>query len=226
MRINKLFSNYGYFSRKETNRMIEESRIRVNGNLCMPGQWVEKEDDIRLDEKPVHPKTKIYLALNKPPRVTCTSLKTVTDNIVDYIGFGEYLFPVGRLDKASQGLILLTNDGDLANRILEAQNDHEKEYEVTLDKPFDDSFLENMAGGVEISDTLTRNCKMMRTGENSFRIVLTQGLNRQIRRMSRVFGYGVLKLERVRILCLSLGTLDLGQWRTLSEEEIAELHNA
>lgn len=226
MRINKLLSNYGYCSRKETNRMIEENRIRVNGRLCIPGQWVEEADEIMLDDEPVKPKAKIYLALNKPPGITCTSEKTVKDNIIDYIGFGEYLFPVGRLDKASQGLILLTNDGILANQILEAQNVHEKEYAVTLDKPFDDSFLEKMAGGVEIFDTLTRNCKMLRTGEDSFRIVLTQGLNRQIRRMSRVFGYAVLKLERVRILNLNIGTLDLGQWRTLSEKEVAELHNA
>lgn len=223
MRINKLLSNYGYCSRREANRLIEENRIMVNGSFCIPGQWVEEEDIILIDNEPVSMKNKIYIAVNKPVGITCTSEKKVKDNIIDYVNFGEYIFPVGRLDKASQGLILLTNDGELANKILEAENNHEKEYVVTLDKPFDDSFIEGMSQGVEICGIKTRSSKVSRVSEKTFRITLTQGLNKQIRRMSKAFGYTVVRLERIRILDIKIDGIAIGKWRALTKEELMEL---
>ena len=225
MRINKLLSNYGYCSRKEAARLIEDSRVMVNGNLCIPGQWVETEDQISLDGEPVAPKEKIYLALNKPAGITCTAEKTVQGNIIDFLGLGEYVFPVGRLDKESRGLILLTNDGELAGRILEADNRHEKEYVVTVDGEFGGSFLESMSAGVDIPAGRTRACEVSKVSSDTFRIVLTQGMNRQIRRMCRAFGYTVTRLQRVRIMTIRLDGLAEGEWRHLSEEEIEGLRS-
>jgi len=225
MRINKLLSNYGYCSRREANRIIEEKRIMVNGILCKTGQWVEEEDNILIDGETVSMKSKIYIALNKPVGITCTSEQRVKDNIIDFINLGQYIFPVGRLDKVSQGLILLTNDGDLANKILEAENEHEKEYAVTLNKPFDDLFIKEMSQGVEICGVKTRNCKISRVSEDTFKIILTQGLNKQIRRMSKAFGYKVVRLERIRILNIKIDGIDIGKWRALTNEEIIELKN-
>lgn len=224
MRINKLLSNYGYCSRKETNRLIEENRIVVNGKLCTLGQWVEETDEILLDHQPVQMNEKIYLAFNKPIGITCTLERTVPHNIIDFIDYDQYIFPVGRLDKASEGLILLTNDGDLANKILESDNDHEKEYIVTVDKPFDDDFLLGMAAGVEICGVLTRPCKITRVSEMTFNIILTQGLNKQIRRMTKAFGYTVVKLQRIRILNIPLEGIKPGTWRTLTTSELDYLH--
>lgn len=224
MRINKLLSNYGYCSRKETNRLIEENRIVVNGKLCTLGQWVEETDEILLDHQPVQMNEKIYLAFNKPIGITCTLERTVPHNIIDFIDYDQYIFPVGRLDKASEGLILLTNDGDLANKILESDNDHEKEYIVTVDKPFDDDFLLGMAAGVEICGVLTRPCKITRVSEMTFNIILTQGLNKQIRRMTKAFGYTVVKLQRIRILNIPLEGIKSGTWRTLTTSELDYLH--
>lgn len=225
MRINKLFSNLGICSRKETNRMIAENRVTVNGQICIPGQWVELEDIILIDNKPLPVKEKIYIALNKPVGVTCTALKKVEKNIIDFVNHPEYIFPVGRLDKASQGLILMTNDGDLSNKITKSENGHEKEYIVTLDRPFDDSFIEQMSQGVEISKDkiITRPCIVTRISEDSFRIILTQGLNKQIRKMSKVLGYRVIYLKRIRILNIKIDGIDIGKWRDLNEEEISEL---
>lgn len=223
MRINKLLSNYGYCSRKETNRLIEDSRVIVNGKLCISGQWVEETDEILLDHQPVKMNEKIYLAFNKPIGITCTLEHTVPDNIIDFIDLDHYVFPVGRLDKASEGLILLTNDGDLANKILESENDHEKEYLVTVDKPFDEAFLLGMSGGVEICGVLTRQCKIAKISEMTFKIILTQGLNRQIRRMTKAFGYTVLKLQRIRILNIRLDGIELGAWRNLTPSELIYL---
>lgn len=220
MRINKLLSNYGYCSRKETNRLIEDNRVIVNGKLCISGQWVEETDEILLDHQPVKMNEKIYLAFNKPIGVTCTLERTVSDNIIDFIDLDRYVFPVGRLDKASEGLILLTNDGDLANKILESENDHEKEYLVTVDKPFDEAFLLGMSEGVEICGVLTRQCKITKVSEMTFKIILTQGLNRQIRRMTKAFGYTVLKLQRIRILNIPLDEIELGTWRKLTPSEL------
>jgi len=224
MRINKLLSNYGYCSRKETNRLIEDKRIIVNGKLCTLGQWVEETDDILLDHQPIHMNEKIYLAFNKPIGITCTLERSASDNIIDFIDFNKYIFPVGRLDKASEGLILLTNDGDLANKILESDNDHEKEYIVTVDKPFDDSFLLGMSQGVEVCGVQTRECKTTKVSDITFKIILTQGLNKQIRRMTKTFGYMVVSLQRIRILNISLDGIKSGTWRTLTSSELLFLH--
>jgi len=200
MRINKLLSNYGICSRTEANRLIQENRIIVNGQYCIPGQWVEEEDAILLDNEVIKPKHKIYIALNKPVGITCTAADTVESNIINFMNYPEYIFPVGRLDKESQGLILMTNDGELANKILESENEHEKDYIVTVNKPFDDFFVKGMSEGVKISEVTTRPCKVNRVSDDTFRIILTQGLNKQIRRMSKSFGYTVVRLERIRII--------------------------
>ncbi|AJA49094.1 ribosomal large subunit pseudouridine synthase F [Clostridium pasteurianum DSM 525 = ATCC 6013] len=223
MRINKLLSNSGFCSRREANRLIEENRITVNGMLCEKGQWVEIKDVILIDNKPIPIKDKIYIALNKPVGITCTAAKEVKGNIIDFINYPEYIFPVGRLDKESQGLILLTNDGELANNILESENEHEKEYIVTVNKPFDDYFIKAMSKGVEICGVKTKTCKVIRVKEDTFRIILTQGLNKQIRRMTKAFGYSVVELKRIRIVNIKIDGIDMGKWRKLTEEELAEL---
>lgn len=223
MRINKLLSNYGYCSRKEVRRLIEEKRIIVNGKLCEQGQWVEESDDILLDGEKVEKKEKIYLALNKPRGIVCTSSREIKDNIIDFLNYKDYVFPVGRLDKDSQGLILMTNDGDIANKILSSENYHEKEYIVTLDKDFDDEFIYKMSNGVNILDTVTRPCKVTRINNNTFNIILTQGLNRQIRRVCKTLGYNVIKLERIRIVNVLSEGIEIGRWRKLTKEEIEEL---
>ncbi len=223
MRINKLLSNYGICSRREANRLIEENRIKVNGRLCKQGQWVEEEDIILIDNELIPVKDKVYIVLNKPVGITCTAAKEVKDNIIDFMNYEEYIFPVGRLDKASQGLILMTNDGELANKILESENEHEKEYIVTVDKAFDDFFIKGMSEGVEICGVKTRPCKVSRITEDTFRIILTQGLNKQIRRMTKTFGYTVVRLERIRIINIKIGGIDTGKWRNLTEEEVMEL---
>lgn len=223
MRINKLFSNYGICSRKETNKLIEDKRVIVNGVLCKPGQWVEEYDEILLDGERVKPREKIYIALNKPVGITCTASEEVKDNIIDYMNYGQYIFPVGRLDKESQGLIIMTNDGVLANKILESDNFHEKEYIVTVDKIINDDFINKMANGVDIGDTITRKCKVNKIDDNTFNIVLTQGLNKQIRRMTKAFGYTVIKLERIRILNIKIDDIPYGKWRILTTEELQRL---
>ncbi|WP_415333741.1 pseudouridine synthase [Clostridium perfringens] len=220
MRINKLFSNFGICSRKETNKIIREGRVIVNGKPCIEGQWVELSDEILLDGKPLVPKKKIYIALNKPVGVVCTAAEEVKNNIIDYLGIDDYVFPIGRLDKDSQGLIILTNDGDLANEVLAAENNHEKEYIVTLDQHFYDDFIEKMEQGVEILGQVTKPCKLKRINENTYSIILTQGLNRQIRRMSKVFGFNVVKLERIRILNITIDNIEYGKWRYINREEI------
>ncbi|NNU77080.1 pseudouridine synthase [Clostridium estertheticum] len=225
MRINKLLSNYGICSRSGANKLIEENRIIVNGKLCIPGQWVEKEDNILLDNENINEKDKIYIALNKPVGITCTAEKTVASNIISFMNYPEYIFPVGRLDKLSQGLILMTNDGDWANNILESKNEHEKEYIVTLNKPYDDDFIQGMSEGVEICGVNTRPCKVLRISENTFQIILTQGLNKQIRRMSKTFGYIVVRLERIRIIGIKIDGIESGKWRNLTEKEVIELRN-
>ncbi|GAA0126805.1 23S rRNA pseudouridine(2604) synthase RluF [Clostridium sp. CTA-19] len=223
MRINKLLSNFGICSRKDGNRFIEEKRIVVNGELCSKGQWVELEDEIFLDGKPLKEKEKIYIALNKPVGIVCTAAKDVKSNIIEFMDYKEYIFPVGRLDKESQGLIIMTNDGELANKILESKNFHEKEYIVTVDRPFDDDFLKNMGKGVEILGAKTRPCIVKKINEDTFDIVLTQGINKQIRRMAKTCGYTVKRLERIRIINIKINGLDIGQWRHLTKAEINEL---
>ena len=220
MRINKLLSNLGICSRREANRYIEDGRVKVNGALCTPGKWVEETDNILIDDQPALQKKRVYIALNKPVGITCTAEKTVKDNIIDYINYPEYIFPIGRLDKLSQGLIILTNDGEFANKIMNSENDHQKEYVVKVDKPFDDDFIKNMSLGVDLGDKITRPCKVYRVNDDTFRIIITQGLNRQIRRMSKKFRFNVLELKRIRILNLKIDGIEYGEFRNISKEEI------
>lgn len=223
MRINKLLSNFGLCSRKEANRWIEEGRITVNGMLCTQGQWVELSDEILLDGKPIEEEEKIYIILNKPTGITCTAAREVDKNIIEFMNFNKYIFPVGRLDKESEGLILMTNDGELANSILEADNHHEKEYIVEVDKEITEELINGMSQGVEILGGRTRPCTVIPLDEKTFKIVLTQGLNRQIRRMVRVFGFNVIKLKRIRILSIKLNDLEIGKWRMLTQQEVQTL---
>lgn len=223
MRINKLLSNYGYCSRKEANKLIQDERIIVNGELAIKGQWVEESDIILLDGQRVKAKEKIYIAFNKPVGVVCTSAKEIKDNIIDYISYPEYIFPIGRLDKASQGLILLTNDGDLADKILSSENYHEKEYIVSVDKPIDEDFIFKMSNGIKIGERTTRKCRVKMLGENSFSIILTEGMNRQIRKMSKALGYDVTFLKRIRIIDVLIDGIEEGKWRMLGRDEISSL---
>ena len=225
MRINKLLSNYGYCSRKEANRLIEEERVYVNGELCRKGQWVKEEDFITLDGEQVKQKEKIYLAFNKPRGVVCTSAKDKEENIIDFINYKEYIFPVGRLDKESEGLIFLTNDGDFADRIISSEYYHEKEYIVKVDKIIDEDFIFNMGKGVEILGQVTRPCIVKKVDDYTFKIILTQGLNKQIRRMCSAFGYKVLELKRIRIVSFSLGNLLVGEYTCISNKELEKIKN-
>ena len=263
MSINKLFSNLGICSRKETNRLIEENRVLVNGKIPVTGQWIAESDIVFLDGKPVTENEKIYLAFYKPKGIVCTNSKDVDNNIIDYINYNKYIFPVGRLDKDSEGLIVLTNDGEFANKLINCEAMHEKEYIVTLDKDIDEKFIEKMSQGVfiknkessglwRVSDTVavkktilhngnieykeeilkeaakedrknrvkTRPCKVEIINRNTFRITLTQGLNRQIRKMCGSLGFNVISLKRIRISNIMLNNLKAGETRKLNEEEI------
>ena len=224
IRINKYLSEAGVCSRREADRMIEQGRITVDGKPAVAGQKVEEGQAIFIDDNPVNPtKERIVLAFNKPLGIVCTTSKKEKDNIIDYLNYPERIYPVGRLDKNSEGLILLTNDGELMDEILRARNYHEKEYEVTVNRPVTNVFLKKMSEGVPILDTVTRPCKVRRTGEKTFRIILTQGLNRQIRRMCEALDYRVRHLKRVRIMNITLGNLPVGQYRILGEKELKQL---
>ena len=224
MRLNKYLSETGVCSRREADDWIAAGRVRINGILASLGTQVRPGDEVQVDGRPaVARPRRVYLALNKPPGVECTTDRDVPENIVDFVGHHARIFPVGRLDKDSEGLILLTNDGDIVNGILRSEHGHEKEYLVTVDRPVTQAFIEGMTRGVPILDTVTRRCEVATVGKNTFRIVLTQGLNRQIRRMCRHFGYTVRRLQRVRIMHLRLGRLGPGEWRALRTDEIAPL---
>ena len=226
VRINKYLSEAGVCSRRGADRLIEEGRVSVNGTLAFLGSVVNKEDEVRVDGNLVKAVAKkVLIAFNKPRGIVCTTAdpKSKDVNIIEYINYPERIFPVGRLDKDSEGLILLSNDGDLSNKIMKARNFHEKEYEVEVDKPFDDEFLKRMSEGVPILDTVTRKCTLKRTGETSFNIILTQGLNRQIRRMCEYFGYKVVRLKRIRIMNIKLGNLKSGTYRNITDKEYEEL---
>ena len=226
VRINKYLSEAGVCSRRGADRLIEEGRVSVNGTLAFLGSVVNKEDEVRVDGNLVKAVAKkVLIAFNKPRGIVCTTAdpKSKDVNIIEYINYPERIFPVGRLDKDSEGLILLSNDGDLSNKIMKARNFHEKEYEVEVDKPFDDEFLKRMSEGVPILDTVTRKCTLKRTGKTSFNIILTQGLNRQIRRMCEYFGYKVVRLKRIRIMNIKLGNLKSGTYRNITDKEYEEL---
>ena len=226
VRINKYLSEAGVCSRRGADRLIEEGRVSVNGTLAFLGSVVNKEDEVRVDGNLVKAVAKkVLIAFNKPRGIVCTTAdpKSKDVNIIEYINYPERIFPVGRLDKDSEGLILLSNDGDLSNKIMKARNFHEKEYEVEVDKPFDDEFLKRMSEGVPILDTVTRKCTLKRTGKTSFNIILTQGLNRQIRRMCEYFGYKVVRLKRIRIMNIKLGNIKSGTYRNITDKEYAEL---
>jgi 23S rRNA pseudouridine2604 synthase len=224
VRLNKYLSETGTCSRREADQWIEAGRVTVNGSPAALGTQVQDGDIVQVDGHPLPERPgRVYIALNKPVGIECTTDRSVQDNIVDFVGHRERVFPVGRLDKDSEGLILLTNDGDVVNTILRAENEHEKEYVVTVDRPLSEEFLTGMASGVPVLGTVTNPCRLTPVGRNTFRIVLTQGLNRQIRRMCEYFGYTVRRLQRVRIMQLRLGDLPLGRWRNLTPEEVRAL---
>lgn len=224
IRLNKYLSDIGVCSRRAADRLAQEGKITVNGIAAQPGMRVTPQDDIRVEGKPVRKEEqKVYLALNKPRGIVCTAEKREKNNIIDYMNYPLRIYPVGRLDKDSEGLILLTNDGAIVNGMMRARNRHEKEYQVKVDRAFDSGFLERMAQGVPILDTVTRPCRIRRTGSDTFVIILTQGLNRQIRRMCEALGYRVVRLKRVRIMNIRLGRLPCGKWRELTSEELRVL---
>jgi 23S rRNA pseudouridine2604 synthase len=224
VRLNKYISETGICSRREADKWIEAGRVTLNGQPAGLGHRVGAGDEVRIDGELVGVKKKqIYIALNKPIGITCTTETDVEDNIVDFIGHTERLFPVGRLDKDSEGLILLTNDGDIVNEILRSENEHEKEYVVTVNRPVTELSLSLLRGGVKIMGEMTKPCQVARIDASSFRMILTQGLNRQIRRMCSALGYRVRALKRVRIINVTLGSLRTGEWRYLSESEVERL---
>ncbi len=226
VRINKYLSEVGFCSRREADKLIEAGKVTINGKVPEMGTKVLKGDEVRVKGKLIsEPKEKpVYIAFNKPVGIVCTTdTRVEKNNIIDYINYPKRIFPVGRLDKPSEGLILLTNDGDIVNKILRARNNHEKEYIVKVDKPITEQFISKMSNGVPVLDTITRKCKVEQTGKCEFRIILTQGLNRQIRRMSEYLGYEVKRLKRIRIMNINLD-MAVGKWRYLSKKEFKDLN--
>jgi 23S rRNA pseudouridine2604 synthase len=227
VRLNKYISESGRCSRREADALIDAGRVTLNGRVAELGMQVGADDEVRVDGELVGAARKlerpVYIALNKPIGITCTTDRRVAGNIVDFVGHDERIFMIGRLDKESMGLILLTNDGDIVNEVLRAAHGHEKEYVVDIAEPIGRDFLKQMGSGVDIGDAVTQPCKVRKLGARRFAIVLTQGLNRQIRRMCEALGQRVTRLERVRIMHIRLGDLPRGKWRDLSSEEIAGL---
>ncbi len=222
--VNKFISDSGLCSRREADELIRQGKVTINGQVAALGNRVTAADEVLVNGKPIQQREQtVYLAFHKPVGITCTTDQSIEDNIIDYIGYPNRIFPVGRLDKMSEGLIFLTNDGDIVNKILRAANNHEKEYVVNVDQPVTTDFVQKMSNGVPILDTLTRKCKVVKEGPFTFRIVLTQGLNRQIRRMCEYLGFRVTRLRRVRIMHVNLGTLPVGKWRYLDAIEVKEL---
>lgn len=223
-RLNKFISETGICSRREADRWIEQGLVTVNGQRAEMGMQVSDADRIIVNGKPLRAKPHaVYLAYNKPLGITCTTDQSVEGNIVDAVNYRMRIFPIGRLDKFSEGLIFLTNDGDIVNKILRVGNAHEKEYVVTVDKPINKKFIHDMSVGVPILGTVTRPCKVRQVSANSFNIILTQGLNRQIRRMTEHLGYYVTRLKRIRIMTVRLGELRPGEWRELTQPEMAKI---
>lgn len=227
IRLNKYLSEIGHCSRRAADRLIEEGRVQINGVQVIMGQKVTPLDRIEVDGVLVEDlqERNVYIAFNKPIGIVCTTdTRVEKDNIIDYINYPTRIFPIGRLDKPSEGLILLTNDGDIVNKILRARNNHEKEYIVTVNKPVTSEFVEKMANGIPILDTITRKCVVEQIHKNQFRIILTQGLNRQIRRMCEYLDYRVVKLKRIRIMNIELD-VGVGKYRDLTKKEMVELQN-
>ena len=224
IRLNKFLSDAGFCSRRQADRLIEEGHVKVNNETALMGQKVTLLDKVTVDGKEVsREEEQIVIAFNKPVGVECTTDKNNPDNIVDYINYKKRIYPIGRLDKNSQGLILLTNDGALVNNILKASNSHEKEYVVTVDKPITEEFIKQMSKGVKILDQVTRPCVVKKVNKHTFNIILTQGLNRQIRRMCETLGFKVQKLKRVRIIGVHLDNLPIWNYRNLTNSELDSL---
>ncbi len=224
-RLNKFISETGICSRREADRLIEQGRVTVNGEVAGMGVKVTTSDNVTVNGKPLRAKPQaVYLVYNKPIGITCTTDRAIPDNIVDAVKYKARIFPIGRLDKPSCGLILLTNDGDIVNKILRAGNAHEKEYIVSMDKPVTDDFVARMGAGVPILDTVTKPCKVKKVGPKTINITLTQGLNRQIRRMAEYLGFSVTSLRLVRIMNIELGGLKSGQWREVTPKELAQIN--
>lgn len=230
IRLNQFISSSGFCSRRHADRLIKEERVTVNGGPVKLGEMIRNDDQVEVDGKIIKAKENdIYIMLNKPPGITCTAAKHIEGNIIDFINYPERIFPVGRLDKQSEGLILLTDDGSIVNDLLREENNEEKDYIVTVDREITPIFIEQMSGGVDIYNprkkdyTTTKQCKVIQIDNHRFKITLSQGLNRQIRRMCRRYQYTVTKLQRVRMKHMTLGELKVGEWRYLSEEEINRL---
>ena len=223
--LNKYISSTGICSRRDAERFIVEGRVTINDKPTQLGNRVREGDIVKIDGKPLQMKPKtLYIALHKPVGIVCTTDSKERKNIVKFVGHSQRLFPIGRLDKPSEGLIFLTNDGDIVNKILRAGNNHEKEYIVTVDKPFDDRFIQRMSNGIPILGTVTKKCKVEQVNQTTFKIILVQGLNRQIRRMCEYLGYEVKKLKRTRIMNVSLGNLKVGDWRELTTKEMEDIN--
>jgi len=228
-RLNKFLSEAGFCSRREADALIEAGRVTVNGKVAAVGETMDEGDDVRVNGEEVVVRAKrsgrrhVYIALNKPVGITCTTDRSVRDNIIDFVRYDQRIFPVGRLDKDSEGLILLTSNGDIVNEILRAENGHQKEYLVGVNKPVTEEFLRGMARGVRVHGQMTKPCRTAKIAKFGFSIVLEQGLNRQIRLMSEAFGYRVEQLRRVRIDNIQLGKLRFGQWRNLTDQELKGL---
>ena len=226
-RLNKFISDTGFCSRREADKYIEEGRVTVNGIKPEMGTKVTADDTVMIDGRPLNNKPKfVFIAYNKPVGITCTTERKIQSNIIRAVNHSERIFPIGRLDRPSEGLIFLTNEGDMVNKILRAGNNHEKEYVVQVDKPINSQFIKKMAGGIPILGTVTKRCKVKQTGERQFSIILTQGLNRQIRRMCEFLGYEVVTLQRTRIMNITLKGLRPGQWRDLTDKEMALINDA
>lgn len=223
-RLNKAISETGYCSRRAADNLIEEGKVKVNGKVATLGVKVNPEDKISVNGIIITKEVKnIYLAFNKPIGITCTTETNIKDNIINFINYPERIFPIGRLDKPSEGLIFLTNDGDIVNKILRSKNQHEKEYVVTVNKVITPEFIKKMSNGIPMLDTITKKCEVEKINETTFNIVLTEGLNRQIRRMCEYLAYEVKTLQRVRIMNISLGNLKVGEYRSFTNNELIEL---
>ena len=224
IRLNKYIASSGLCSRREADTLIESGKVTINGIVAVQGSKVLDGDVVEVNGRKVTPEDDmVYIAFNKPLGITCTTDTRDPSNIIDYIGFDERIFPVGRLDKNSSGLILLTNDGSIVNKLLRAENGHEKEYLVTVNRPYDTNFIKSMESGVPVLGQLTLPCRIKPAGDRSFKIILHQGLNRQIRRMCEYLGYKVTKLKRIRFMNIMLGDLETGKWRYLTSAEKKEL---